>query len=163
MTPARLGVFIAVSTLVLDQATKLWGLFIRRIAETGSVKLAPFLELIEVWNRGISYGLFQQHTEWGRWLLIAVSIIAAIGFSLWLRRTRDGVLAIALGLLIGGAVGNLIDRLAYGAVFDFIHLHWGDLSWYVFNIADAAIVAGVAGLLYDAWRSRNDIPGTKSG
>jgi signal peptidase II len=159
MTPARLGFAIAAGIFAADQATKLWALFVRRIVETGPVRIAPFLELIEVWNRGVSYGLFQQSTDVGRWLLVAVSAVAAIGFGVWLARVRDPLLAAALGLLIGGAVGNLVDRVAYGAVFDFIHLHWGNFSWYVFNIADAAIVAGVAGLLYDAWRSRNAAPG----
>ncbi|MBN9060932.1 MAG: signal peptidase II [Rhizobiales bacterium 65-9] len=163
MTPARLGAAIAAVILVADQATKLWALFVRRIVETGPVQVTSFLELTEVWNRGISYGLFQQHTEWGRWLLIAVSAVAAVGFSIWLARARDRALAIALGLLIGGAVGNLIDRVAYGAVFDFIHFYWGRFSWYVFNIADAAIVAGVIGLLYDAVRSRGGVQGTEGG
>lgn len=163
MTSARLGFWIAGLTFVLDQATKLWGLFVARIVENGPIRVTPFLELTEVWNRGISYGLFQQHTEWGRWLLIIVSAAAAVGFSVWLQRVRDRILAAALGLLIGGAIGNLIDRVAYGAVFDFIHFHWGSFSWYVFNIADAAIVAGVMGLLYDAVRSRNDVERTEGG
>ena len=155
MTPTRLGFWIAAAIFVADQATKLWGLFIQRIVETGPVRITSFLELTEVWNRGISYGLFQQSTDLGRWLLIIISIIATIGFSIWLTRAQDKILAAALGLLIGGAAGNLIDRIAYGAVFDFIHFHWGSFSWYVFNIADAAIVAGVVGLLYDALRSRD--------
>ncbi|MET0606929.1 MAG: signal peptidase II [Beijerinckiaceae bacterium] len=159
MTPARLGFVIAGVILVLDQASKLWALFVHRIVETGPVQLAPFLELVEVWNRGISYGMFQQSTEFGRWALVVISVVAAVAFSVWLTRTGDRILAAALGLLVGGAVGNAIDRIAYGAVFDFIHLHWGEWSWYVFNIADAAIVAGVAGLLYDAWRSRRDASG----
>lgn len=163
MTAARLGFWIAAATLIADQATKLWGLFVQRIVETGPIAITPFLELVEVWNRGISYGLFQQHTEWGRWLLVAVSAIAAVGFSVWLARTTDRLLAVALGLLIGGAVGNLIDRIAYGAVFDFIHFHWGSFSWYVFNIADAAVVAGVVGLLYDAVRSKDGAEGSAKG
>ncbi|HEX2727141.1 MAG TPA: signal peptidase II, partial [Beijerinckiaceae bacterium] len=103
-----------------------------------------------VWNRGISYGLFQQHTEIGRWVLLGISIAAAVGLSLWMARTPSRFLAVSLGLIVGGAVGNAIDRLAYGAVFDFVHFHIGQFSWYVFNIADAAIVAGVIGLIYDS-------------
>ena len=114
------------------------------------MRLASWLELIVVWNRGISYGLFQQHTELGRWLLTAVSIVAAIGLSLWMRRAAGHLLAAALGLIAGGAIGNAIDRIAYGAVFDFIHFHVAGFSWYVFNVADAAIVAGVIGLVYDS-------------
>ena len=155
---ARFGFMAALMTLIADQVTKVWALFYSPLAEKLSVPLLPFLELVVVWNRGISYGLFQQHTEWGRWLLVALSVAAVIGFSLWLRRVESRVLALSLGLLIGGAAGNLIDRVVFGAVFDFIHLHWGRFSWYVFNIADAAIVAGVAGLLYDAWLTRGEKP-----
>jgi signal peptidase II len=115
------------------------------------VELAPFVKLIMVWNRGISYGLFQQNSDLGRWVLIVVSILAAIGLSFWISRAAGRVLALSLGLIVGGALGNVIDRLAYGAVFDFIQLHIGTWSWYVFNVADAAIVAGVVGLLYDSF------------
>ena len=149
--PARFGALVALATLVLDQASKLYFLFVDVLASRGPLALAPFLDLIVVWNRGISYGLFQQHTELGRWALVVLSIAAAVGLSVWLRRASTRFLAAALGLIIGGAVGNVVDRIAYGAVFDFIHFHVGSFSWYVFNIADAAIVAGVAGLLYDSF------------
>ncbi|QFU18031.1 signal peptidase II [Microvirga thermotolerans] len=142
---------MALLTLVLDQATKLYTLFVYELPIREPVALNPFVNLIVVWNRGISYGLFQQHTELGRWILIAVSVLAAAGLSVWIRRTTAKLLAASLGLIVGGAVGNVIDRLAYGAVFDFIQLRIGDWSWYVFNVADAAIVAGVAGLLYDSF------------
>ena len=148
--PARFGAVVALVTLVLDQASKLYFLFVDVLASREPLALAPFLDLIVVWNRGISYGLFQQHTELGRWALVVLSIAAAVGLSVWLRRASTRFLAAALGLIIGGAVGNVVDRIAYGAVFDFIHFHVGSFSWYVFNIADAAIVAGVVGLLYDA-------------
>ncbi|HEX8165087.1 MAG TPA: signal peptidase II [Beijerinckiaceae bacterium] len=150
MTPSRLGALIALATFVLDQASKLYLLFLDPLSLREPVRLAPFLDLIVVWNRGISYGLFQQHTELGRWALVTLSVVAAVGLALWLRRAATPLLAAALGLLIGGAVGNALDRVAYGAVFDFVHFHAGGFSWYVFNIADAAIVAGVAGLLYDS-------------
>jgi signal peptidase II len=150
MTPARLGALIALATLALDQASKLYLLFVYVLPIREPLVLAPFLEFIVVWNRGISYGLFQQHSEAGRWVLVAVSAAATLGLSLWLSRTQTAVLASSLGLIIGGAVGNAIDRAAYGAVFDFIHVHVGTFSWYVFNVADAAIVAGVIGLLYDS-------------
>jgi signal peptidase II len=150
MTPARLGLAIAAVTFVLDQATKLYTLFVIDLPLREPIRLAPFLDLIVVWNRGISYGLFQQHTEFGRWMLILVSIIASLALSIWIRRTASRWLAASLALIVGGALGNVVDRLAYGAVFDFIHFHVGSFSWYVFNVADAAIVAGVAGLLYDS-------------
>lgn len=148
---AILGFTAAFVTLVLDQATKLYTLFVYSLPVKEPVELGPFVNLIVVWNRGISYGLFQQNSELGRWVLIVVSILAAIGLSLWIRRAGGRVLALSLGLIVGGALGNVIDRLAYGAVFDFIQLHLATWSWYVFNVADAAIVAGVVGLLYDSF------------
>jgi signal peptidase II len=147
----RIGFAVALITLVLDQASKLYTLFVYDLPVREPVELTPFLNLIVVWNRGISYGLFQQHTDLGRWILIVVSILASIGLSIWIRRTTARLLAASLGLIVGGAIGNVIDRLAYGAVFDFLQLHWGSWSWYVFNVADAAIVAGVVGLLYDSF------------
>ena len=147
---ARLGLLVALVTLVLDQASKLGLLFGYDLPVKEPVVVAPFLDLMVVWNRGISYGLFQQHTDVGRWVLLGISLAAAIGLSLWMARTPSRFLAAALGLIVGGAVGNAIDRIAYGAVFDFVHFHIGQFSWYVFNIADAAIVAGVIGLIYDS-------------
>ena len=148
---SRLGFALAGLTLVADQATKLYTLFLFDLPVREPVRLAPFLDLIVVWNRGISYGLFQQDSEIGRWGLVAISLAAALGLSLWIRRASGRILALSLGLIVGGALGNAIDRVAYGAVFDFIHLHVGSFSWYVFNVADAAIVAGVVGLLYDSF------------
>jgi signal peptidase II len=150
MTPARLGALTALVTLALDQASKLYLLFGYELPLKEPVVLAPFLELIVVWNRGISYGLFQQDSELGRWALFAVMIAAAVGLSVWMARATSRLLATSLGLIVGGAIGNAIDRVAYGAVFDFVHFHVGSFSWYVFNVADAAIVAGVVGLVYDS-------------
>ena len=150
MTSFRLGALLALVTLALDQATKLYLLFGYDLPLKEPLVFAPFLELIVVWNRGISYGLFQQDSEFGRWALLGISLVAAIGLSVWMAKTPSRLLAASLGLIIGGAVGNAIDRVAYGAVFDFVHFHVGSFSWYVFNIGDAAIVAGVIGLLYDS-------------
>ncbi|MBF9234932.1 signal peptidase II [Microvirga sp. BT350] len=148
---AYLGFAAALIILILDQATKIYGLFIYDLPVREPVAFGPFINLIVVWNRGVSYGLFQQSTEFGRWMLVVISIVAAVGLIFWIRRTTGWVLAISLGLIVGGAIGNVIDRLAYGAVFDFIQIYFGSWSWYVFNVADAAIVAGVIGLLYDSF------------
>jgi signal peptidase II len=148
--PARFGALTALGVFVADQLSKLWILFVVRLEDTGPWQLLPFVEFVMVWNRGISYGLFQQSSNVGRWALVVLSIVAAIWLSSWLRRSVRRLEALGLGLIIGGALGNVIDRIAYGAVADFVHLHWGTFSWYVFNIADAAIVVGVAALLYDS-------------
>ena len=147
---ARLGFVVAAGALALDQATKLFGLFSLDLPLTEPIRLTPFLDLVAHWNRGISYGLFQQTSEAGRWLLLAISGVASVVLGIWIARARTRLLAASLGLILGGAVGNAADRIAYGAVFDFIHFHVGAWSWYVFNIADAAIVAGVIGLVYDS-------------
>lgn len=153
MRPSRIGFAAALATLALDQASKLTLLFGYDLAAREPLSLGPFVSLIVVWNRGISYGLFQQSSEFGRWALVLLSACAAAALALWVRRAAHPLLAVALGLILGGAVGNAIDRIAYGAVFDFVYLHAGDLSWYVFNVADAAIVAGVIGLVYDSLTS----------
>jgi signal peptidase II len=150
MTPARLGFWVALVTFALDQASKLYLLYGYDLPVREPLVLAPFLELVVVWNQGISYGLFKQNTEVGRWALVAVQIAAAVGLSLWMVRASGRILVLSLALIVGGAAGNALDRIVFGAVFDFVHFHVGAWSWYVFNVADAAIVAGVIGLLYDA-------------
>ncbi len=116
----------------------------------GPIAVLPFMDITLVWNRGISYGMFQAE-GWGRWLLVALTVAGIIGLSVWLMRARAPLVALGVGIILGGAVGNLIDRVAYGAVVDFVHLNAGGYSWYVFNIADAAIVIGVVFLLWDAF------------
>jgi signal peptidase II len=164
---ARLGLAIAAATALLDQALKLWLLFAFDLAGRGTVRLAPFLDLVLVWNRGISYGLFQQDSQFGRWVLLALTGIAVVLLWIWLVRSTSRLMVLSLGLIIGGAVGNAVDRVAYGAVADFVLLHLTtatfSFKWYVFNLADAAIVAGVAGLLYDSWCGRNAAKQPRSG
>ena len=147
---STLGLSIALATAVIDQAQKLWTLFVFDIANRPPVELTSFFEVILVWNYGVSYGLFQQESAAGRWALVAFTAVAVVLLSIWLARTETRIGAAALGLIIGGAIGNAIDRAAYGAVADFFHFHVGAFSWYVFNLADVAIVAGVALLLYEA-------------
>ena len=148
------GLAIATAVCLLDQANKLWLLFVFEIERHQPVVLTPFLEMILVWNRGISYGLFQQDSQRGPLLLAALMLVAAFLLMVWLSRTHTRLSALALGLIIGGAIGNAIDRLLYGAVADFFHFHVGSFSWYVFNIADVAIVAGVGLLLYETLLGR---------
>lgn len=149
-SPRAWGAFVAVVGLLLDQASKLWLLGPFALAEKGRVAVAPFLDLVLVWNRGVSYGLLQQEGDLGRWLLVAVAIAGSALFAWWLWRAERLIAALSLGLIIGGALSNVIDRLAYGAVADFFLFHVGRFQWYVFNLADAWIVVGVVGLLL-AW------------
>ncbi len=147
-----LSIAILVVALVVDQASKLWVLKVSGLAGGGSISLLPVLDLVLVWNRGISYGLFQQDDPLGRWALVGFTVVAAVALGVWMLRTPSRVAALSLALIVGGAIGNLIDRVVYGAVVDFVYFHIGSFSWYVFNLADAWIVAGVAGLLYDSFR-----------
>ena len=149
------GLWVALATGLADQVLKLWLLFVVDLRAAGILRVAPFLDLVLVWNRGISYGLFQQEGSLGQWALLALTAVAVALLLIWLARSSSALPALSLGLIVGGAIGNAIDRIAYGAVADFIlfHVTTGTFSfkWYVFNLADAAIVAGVAGLLYDAF------------
>jgi signal peptidase II len=148
------GLLVAVLTIVADQGTKYLILHNPQLEVGERIAITPFFDLVLAMNKGISYGLFPQHGEIGRWLLVMVNLAAAGLFIFWLMRANDRLLAAAIGFLIGGALGNAIDRALYGAVVDFVLLHWGGWRWYVFNVADAAIVAGVIGLLYDAFLAR---------
>jgi signal peptidase II len=151
----RPGIVAAIAILVLDQASKLWLLFVFDIAHRGAVKVTPFFDLVLAWNVGISFGWFQNDSPAAQILLMGIKAVAVIVLAIWMARSRTALATVALGLIIGGAIGNAIDRFAYGAVVDFalFHLQIGekDLNWYVFNLADVAIVAGVAALLYDSF------------
>ncbi|WP_424628060.1 signal peptidase II [Bradyrhizobium sp. SYSU BS000235] len=153
----RSGLIAAVVTLILDQASKLWLLNIFELGHRGVVTVTSFFDLVLAWNTGISYGWFQDSGPVGQAILLAIKVVAVIVLALWMARSGTRLAVIGLGLIIGGAVGNGIDRLAYGAVVDFalFHIEIGGktYNWYVFNLADVAIVAGVAALLYDSFVS----------
>jgi signal peptidase II len=157
MTPRlRTGIVTAAVAVALDQAFKLWLLFVFDIDHRGgAVKVTPFFDLVLTWNTGISYGWFQNESAAGQAILLTVKVVAVIVLAIWMTRSRTLIATVALGLIIGGAIGNAIDRLAYGAVVDFalFHVQIGGkpFNWYVFNLADVAIVAGVAALLYDSF------------
>jgi signal peptidase II len=151
---SALGVGVALFTGVIDQASKLWLLDVFDLESRGRVALGPFIDLVVTWNAGISYGLFQQEGPVGAFLLLAFKALAVALLWIWLARASSRLTAVALGLIIGGAVGNAIDRLHWPGVMDFVLFHVDTASfhfrWYVFNLADAAIVAGVAALLYES-------------
>ncbi|MBN8961294.1 MAG: signal peptidase II [Rhizobiales bacterium] len=155
-SPLRAGIVAALVALVLDQASKLWLLFVFELGRHGAVQVTPFFDLVLAWNTGISYGWFQQDGPVGAAVLLGFKVVAVIALAIWMAHSKTRLATIGLGLIIGGAIGNAIDRAAYGAVVDFalFHIQWGGktLNWYVFNIADAAIVVGVTALLYDSFR-----------
>jgi signal peptidase II len=149
MKPRVAGCLLALAVLAADQASKLWLLDGLKMVEGERITLTPFFDLYLRWNTGISYSLFQQATAGGRWALLAVTLFATILLGVWLWRTSGLVAALALGAIIGGALGNAYDRFAHGAVADFCDFHI--LGWrpFVFNIADTAITLGVLLLVYD--------------
>ena len=152
MSIRPLGVAIALAVLVLDQASKQWLLHGFDLAARQPVRLAPVLDLVLAWNRGISYSLFTTDSRYGPWILLAVTLAITAALVVWLWRATTTITGVALGFLIGGALGNAYDRFAYGAVVDFVWFHVGRFSWYIFNGADCAIVAGVGLLLIEAFR-----------
>lgn len=151
----RPGVIAALIALALDQATKLWLLFVFDLARRGVVKVTPFFDLVLAWNVGISFGWFQSESQVAQIALMVIKAVAVIVLAVWMARSHTRMATIALGLIIGGAIGNAIDRFAYGAVVDFALFHvqigGNTFNWYVFNFADVAIVVGVAALLYDSF------------
>jgi signal peptidase II len=156
----RLGLVVAVLVALADQALKLWLVFVFELGRRGRVALGPFVDLVLSFNTGISYGLFREQGMLAQNILLAVKIVAVALLWVWLARAGSRLSAVSLGLIIGGAIGNAIDRLTFGAVADFVLVHittptWR-FDWYVFNLADAAIVAGVIGLLCDSLAGARD-------
>lgn len=153
-----LGLLAGLIVLAADQLSKWWVLNVLDLPELRQIVLLPVLNLTMVWNTGVTFGLLNGLGNWAHVLLagVALAVVVALGF--WLHRAESKVMAVAIGAVAGGAVGNVIDRVRFGAVVDFIHAHvqtpWGDVSWYVFNVADAAIVCGVAALILQAQFSK---------
>jgi len=154
LKPRSLGILVVLATLIADQANKLWLINVFHIAEHQPVRLTPFFDVVYALNPGISYSLLSAHSELGRWALLAGILVATLVIGVWLWRAASRLVAFSLGLIVGGALGNASDRLFYGAVADFYYFHVGGFSWYIFNLADCAIVAGVVLLLYDSLISK---------
>jgi lipoprotein signal peptidase len=153
-----MGLVAALVVLAADQASKWWVLNVLDLPDLRQVVLLPVLNLTMVWNNGVTFGLLNGLGAWGHVALAAVALAVVAALGVWLRKADTALTALAIGAIAGGAVGNVIDRIRFGAVVDFIHAHvatpWGDLSWYVFNVADAAIVCGVAVLMVGSQTSR---------
>ena len=153
----RLALGIALAVFVADQLVKagiLYGLFGFAVpAGMGRwhppIEVTPFFNLVMVWNTGVSFGLFASDSEAGRWALIALACAISAGLAWWVRTVTTPLLAGSIGAVVGGAIGNVVDRLVYGAVADFFDVHAFGYHWPAFNIADSAIVVGVGLILYD--------------
>ncbi len=151
-TPRLLGLSAALLAFAADQASKLallYGAGFRHMGAGESIPVLPLFNLVMVWNPGISYGLFPASGALGTWALEAATL-AVIGFlAYWMWKSRDAVVSLGCGLIIGGGLGNLLDRLLYGRVADFFHFYAFGYDWYVFNIADLAVTLGAVAFIYD--------------
>ncbi len=144
------GIGLALLVFVLDQIVKYWIIDGVGLRERGFIDIAPFFNLTWVENRGVSMGMLTADGDVGRWLLVALTAAISAAVAAWLWRERNRLDVTALGLVLGGAIGNIVDRIRFGYVVDFLHFFWGEWHFYVFNVADAAITIGVILLLLRA-------------
>jgi signal peptidase II len=152
----RFGLLVALIVVVLDQLTKaiVLGLF-----EGGQgIAVAPFFNLVLVWNRGVSFGMFNSGGAFAPWLLSGLALAVVVGLGAWLRSTDQRLTALGLGLVIGGALGNVVDRVRFGAVVDFLDFHLAGYHWPAFNVADAGICVGAALMVADGLLTRQSQP-----
>ncbi|MDO9126600.1 MAG: signal peptidase II [Parvibaculum sp.] len=144
------GALIALAGFALDRLHKWWMLDVYGIAARGRVEITSFFDLVMAWNNGVSYGLFQAETALGVAILAGFALLVICGLGLWLARVEYKATALAIGLILGGALGNVYDRIAYGAVADFFSFHAFGFYWYIFNIADVWIALGVALIILES-------------
>ena len=152
LQPRELGLIAAALALVADQGSKLFMLYGAGFADMpagAAVPVLPFFNLMMVWNPGISYGLFPASGKFGTVLLVAVSVLVVAFLIWWLWRSTSQWLTAGFGFIIGGALGNVIDRLVYGKVADFFHFYGFGYDCYIFNVADVAITIGAILIIYD--------------
>ena len=157
MTPFRAGSLLGVTMIVLDQLSKWWILSVvmqppQRIPVTG------FFDLVLVMNRGVSFGMLGGAPDWVAAGLIVFALLLAAALSIWMWRAETMLLALSLGLVVGGAIGNVIDRFRFGAVVDFLDFYAGGYHWPAFNVADSAITVGVILLILDSLKSGPENP-----
>ncbi|HYB09883.1 MAG TPA: signal peptidase II [Alphaproteobacteria bacterium] len=150
-----LTVAITLAVILLDQLSK-WFIVERVMQPPRVIPLLPFLNLVLVFNRGISFGMLRGEESWAPWGLSALALAVVIWLFIWQRRAANRWISIAVGLIAGGALGNVVDRLFQQAVTDFIDFHWGEYHFPAFNLADSAINVGVAVLLAEALFSRRE-------
>lgn len=144
----RLGLVIAALTVALDQLSK-WAALEVLDLPGGAIQVTPFFNLVMVWNRGVSFGMFNSAGALAPWFLAGLALAVVVGLVIWLQRADQVLTGLGLGLIIGGALGNVIDRVRFGAVVDFLDFHALGYHWPAFNLADSAICVGALLLLAD--------------
>lgn len=157
----RTGLGLAILVFGIDQLTK-WWILNSVMQPPRVVRVTPFFNLVMGWNRGISFGMFNQDSPANAWVLTAIAAVIVVILLVWLRRADRQLVVIGIGLVIGGALGNAVDRLRFGAVADFLDFHAAGVHWPAFNAADTAITVGAALLLADALFSRPEKPKNRS-
>lgn len=141
--------------LLLDQASK-WYMLLSVMQPPRVIPVLPFFNLVSAWNRGVSFGMFDSDLPWMGWVLSALALAIVAFLVSWLRKTDRRHLAIAIGMIIGGAIGNVIDRAVHGAVFDFLDVFVGRYHWPAFNVADSGITVGAVILVLDSVFSKSE-------
>lgn len=155
--------WLSVCVILLDQITKAMVISALNLYER--IELLPVLDLTRLHNTGAAFSMLAQATGWQRWFFIALGLVISVVLMIWLRRLRSGemLLAVGLSLVLGGALGNVIDRVWLGHVVDFIHVHWHDAYFPAFNVADSAITIGAGCLLLDAFLEGGKKPKAEGG
>ena len=151
----RYGLILAALVAIADQAVK-WLVLDYFSTHADPVEIAMFFNLVLAWNRGVSFSLFHSEEAYAPFALAALALVISVGLAIWLRRIEHRWPATGVGLVIGGAIGNVIDRLRFGAVVDFLDFHWAGYHWPAFNIADSAITLGVIFLITDGLFRRSE-------
>lgn len=151
----RIGAAVGAAVLIADQLSKMW--ILESVMQPPRViEMTPFFNIVLAWNRGVSFGMFNNASEYGPHLLTALAAVIVVALSVWMWRATSRLSVVALGMIIGGAIGNVIDRLQYGAVVDFLDFHVMGYHWPAFNIADSAICVGAAMLVLESLFTRGE-------
>ena len=153
----RQGLAVAMAVLVLDQISK-WVALDHFNQAPRMIEVLPFFNLVLVWNKGISFGMFGDSGAWGPWVLVGLAVGISIVLGVWMARAETRYTALGLALIIGGAVGNVIDRVRFGAVVDFLDFHAMGYHWPAFNVADSAICIGAAALILESLFNKPETP-----
>lgn len=150
MSPGfRRGLPLALLILVLDQASKWW--IVEHVMRPPQViEVTPFFNLVMGWNRGVSFGMFNEYSEAGAWILSGLALVIISVLLVWLYRAPERRVQLAIGAIVGGAIGNVIDRVRFGAVADFLDVHAMGYHWPAFNVADSGITLGAIVLVLDS-------------
>lgn len=147
---AKIGSFFALLAFAFDRLNKWWFIDIFKLPEKGVVEILPIFDVVMVWNKGVSFGFLSASSDFGRWALVGLNLVIVAVLIYWLMSAQKKMVACAIGLVIGGAFGNIYDRVKFGAVADFFQFHWQNWYFAVFNVADSFIFIGAVVLIFNS-------------